>query len=129
MSSERPRLLLSRIVLDVTDVDRAMKFWCAALGYVEAFRDEHFAVAKDPQGKRVPMGFQPVKESKYGVSPLHFELFTDDMEREAKRLEKLGATRVADWPYPDPDHNWIVMRDPDGHELCVCQFPTERLSF
>lgn len=129
MSPDAPRLYLARPVLDAVDVDRAMAFWRAALGYELAFRHETFAVLKDPRGKHMPLGFQPTDEPKRDVSPLHLEVFTDDMEREARRLEALGATRAADWPYGEDEPNWIVMRDPDGHEFCVVQLEAGKLDF
>ena len=125
----QPRAYLARVVLDVTDMDRALSFWCAALGYEVTHRTSYFAVAKDPKRKHLPMGFQPTDERKRVTSPIHVEIFTDDMEREARRLEALGASRVTDWPYPEPDHNWLVLRDPDGHEICVCQMGPESLDF
>lgn len=128
MEPEPPRAYLGRVVLDTIDMDRALAFWSAALGYVLRHRDATFAVLKDPRGRRMSLGFQPADAPKTTTSPLHVEVFTDDMEREARRLETLGASRVADWPYPDEDHNWIVLRDPvDGHEICVCEFPAEGL--
>lgn len=124
-------LYLGRLVLDTTDMDRALAFWQAALGYELRHRDAHFAVLRDPRGKHPPLGFQPAEAAKLAgaTNPLHVELFTDDMEREARRLEALGATRARDWPYNEAEPNWIVMRDPDGHELCVVQYPRDRLDF
>ncbi|HUR68242.1 MAG TPA: VOC family protein [Candidatus Thermoplasmatota archaeon] len=119
---QRPRLLAARVVLDVENMQRAAEFWCAALGYVVAASHDTFWSIKDPAGKRqMRLGFQPKDGVKPAVNSLHFEFFTDDMEREAKRLEALGATRVKGWPYGDDEPNWIVLRDLDGHEFCVCE--------
>ena len=121
-----PLLRLARLVLDVAGFDHASRFWCAALGYVEAHRDETFAILKHPSDPRAfQLGLQPAEGPKRDVNPVHLELFTDDMRREAARLEGLGATRVPDWPYPEGEVNWIVMRDPDGHEFCVVEHPAE----
>lgn len=128
--ADPPRLLLQRVVLDVADYDRSARFWSAALGYDIVHKSDEFWVVRHPTRKDVfPLGLQRSPDAKRDISPLHIELFTDDMAREVARLEALGATRVADWPYPEPEHNWIVMRDPDGHEFCVVEWPAERLDF
>ncbi len=122
---DRPGLKLARIVLDTTDVERAARFWSRALGYKVAHKSEEFWSLRHPTDTRAArIGLQPTDERKPAdaVNAVHLEVFTDDMEREAKRLEKLGATRAEGWPYPDEEGlNWIVMRDPDGHEFCVVQ--------
>lgn len=117
-----PALRLARIVLDVSDVDRSSDFWCAALGYEEVHRDEAFCVLRDPKRpEALPIGLQPAEGAKVTISPIHLEVFTDDMNRERARLEKLGASRVRNWTYPVEKPNWIVMRDPDGHEFCIVE--------
>lgn len=117
-----PGLKLSRVVLDVTDLARAAKFWGKALGYKTVHKSPEFWSMRHPTNKQAcRIGFQPAEGAKPAINALHFELFTTNMEREAKRLEKLGATRAKDWAYYGDDVNWIVMRDPDGHEFCVVQ--------
>ena len=118
-------LQLARIVLDVSSFDRASKFWCEALGYQEVHRDDHYCVLRDPaRPEALPIGLQPAEGNKATISPIHFEMFTDDINRERARLEKLGASRVRNWSYGTQKPNWIVMRDPDGHEFCICETPT-----
>ena len=118
----RPKLKLARIVLDSTDVKRSAAFWSKALGYEVASKSETFWSMRHPTDARATrLGLQPTDERKRvdEANPLHLEVFTDDMEREARRLEKLGATRAKGWPYGEDDPNWIVMLDPDGHEFCI----------
>ena len=42
-----------------------------------------------------------------------------DQNAEVERLVKLGATRYP-WRYP-PEHDYIVLEDPDGNLFCVVQ--------
>lgn len=124
MPATRPKLKLARIVLDATDIDRSAKFWCKALGYKVTHRSDTFWSLRHPTDTRaMRLGLQPTDERKprEAVNALHLEVFADDMEREARRLVDLGASRVADWPYNDDEPNWIVLQDPDGHEFCVVQ--------
>ena len=124
MPAARPKLKLARIVLDTTDIDRSAKFWCKALGYKVTRRSDTFWPLRHPTDARATrLGLQPTDERKPrdAVNALHLEVFTDDMEREARRLVALGASRVPDWPYNDDEPNWIVLQDPDGHEFCIVQ--------
>jgi hypothetical protein len=44
---------------------------------------------------------------------VHLDVETDDVEAEVRRLERLGASRVA------PVKSWWIMRDPAGLLFCV----------
>jgi hypothetical protein len=46
-------------------------------------------------------------------SRVHLDIEALDVEAEARRLEALGATRVA------AVHDWIVMQAPDGQRFCI----------
>jgi hypothetical protein len=50
---------------------------------------------------------------------MHIDIKTIDMEADAARLEKIGATRLVGPGESGGD--WIVMCDPEGNEFCVCQ--------
>jgi hypothetical protein len=47
-------------------------------------------------------------------SRVHLDIETDDQDAEAKRLEALGAKRVA-WVH----NRWWVMEAPTGHRFCL----------
>ena len=115
-------LALANVTLDVNDMDRAVGFWTAALGYEVVRRDEHYAALEHPTDRRrLRLGLQPTAETKRGANRMHLDLETDDMLAETKRLESIGGRRATDWPYPGDDCNWIVMEDPDGNEFCVTE--------
>ena len=46
-------------------------------------------------------------------SRIHLDIETDDLEAEARRLEALGARRIA---YVK---RWIVMEAPTGQRFCI----------
>ena len=56
------------------------------------------------------------------VPHVHLDLYAGDhadQEAEVERLIGLGAERV-DWPhYPDEEHDFVVLADPDGNRFCV----------
>ena len=51
---------------------------------------------------------------------MHLDIETADIEGAAARLERLGASRVSKATEAEHGSNWIVMADPEGNELCVC---------
>ncbi len=113
-------LHLPTVVVNVQDMDRAVSFWSAALGYQrrEATTDPEFTMLVDPAGRRLPLSLQKADGPPQEPVRLHLDLYTDDQQRHVERLVALGATRVDDWPYPE-DADFVVLRDPDGNEFCI----------
>ncbi len=108
------------VVINVQDMDRAVTFWCAALGYRprEQAWDPDFMMLIDPQGTRIPVSLQLAQAPPREPVRVHVDLYTSEQARHVDRLIGLGATRITDWPYPD-DADFIVLRDPDDNEFCV----------
>jgi predicted enzyme related to lactoylglutathione lyase len=105
---------LSQIILDcqVDDIDAAAAFWSAALGRpahgLPDPEDSHYR--KLETGDDEPnLLLQRVDHS----SRVHLDLDSDDVEAEVRRLEHLGARRVAQV------RTWWVMEAPTGHRFCV----------
>lgn len=117
-------LHLGTVVINVQDMDRAVDFWTAALGYVqrEQDRDPEFMMLVDPAGRRLPVSVQLADSPPKEPVRIHLDLYTSEQARHVERLARLGATRVDEWPYPD-GADFIVMRDPDGNEFCVIDHP------
>jgi len=113
-------LHLATVVVNVQDMERAVSFWCAALGYQprEETLDPTFMMLVDPEGRHLPVSLQKADEPPGEPVRLHLDLYTDDQARHVARLVELGATQVVDWRYPD-DADFVVLRDPDGNEFCV----------
>jgi catechol 2,3-dioxygenase-like lactoylglutathione lyase family enzyme len=117
-------LHLATVVINVQDMNRAVGFWTAALGYVrrEQDRDPEFMMLIDPAGRRLPVSVQLAESPPEEPVRVHRDLYTSEQARQVGRLVGLGATRVDRWPYPD-GADFVVMRDPDGNEFCVIGHP------
>lgn len=113
-------LHLATVVVNVSDMRRAVEFWSAALGYRprEAEWDPEFMMLEDPGRRRTAVSLQLTDRPPAEPVRVHLDLYTDAQERQVRRLVGLGATRVEDWPYP-ADADFVVLRDPDGNEFCV----------
>jgi len=117
-------LRLGTIVLGVDDVDRAVRFWSAALGYrPHTFpdSDNDFTILVPPSGEGTRLAVQrsasPVDEHPRH----HIDLIVDtadEQRAEVERLVALGA-QLVDWDtYPD-DPDFVVLADPDGNRFCI----------
>lgn len=104
---------LSNLIIDcqTEDIDAAARFWAEAIGrQVEADPDPNEPYRALPG---------PADEMKILVqavdhpSRVHLDIETDDIEAEVRRLEGLGARRVAQVK------TWWVMQAPTGHRFCV----------
>jgi catechol 2,3-dioxygenase-like lactoylglutathione lyase family enzyme len=118
----RTGLFVGSTVINTADMDGAIAFWTAALGYVVRNADPTFAVLTDPERHWSNVSLQRSDEPKRGFNRVHLDLYTADRDAEVARLEALGATRVVPWDYAE-DHDHIVMAAPDGNEFCVIQSP------
>jgi catechol 2,3-dioxygenase-like lactoylglutathione lyase family enzyme len=113
-------LHVATVVVNVSDMRRAVDFWSAALGYRprESEWDPEFMMLQDPEGHRIPVSLQLTDDPPTQPVRVHLDLYTDEQDRQVRRLVDLGATRVEDWPYPE-DADFVVLRDPDGNEFCI----------
>jgi len=108
------------LVLDVADLDRMAAFWTAALGYQAKGSIEQYKYLAPPAGETgPPLILQRVDEPKSVKNRLHIDIKGSDVEAEVSRLEQLGAVRVQ--RYEEVGTTWVLMADPEGNELCVCQ--------
>ena len=109
---------IGSVVIDCNDFETMSTFWRGALRYVPRDPPESdWVVLRDPDNRNVNVSLQEVPEKSQGKNRLHFDLYTDDLEAEVKRLLELGATR-----HPreaEPDEDFIVLEDPEGNLFCV----------
>ena len=103
---------LATFVIDckAADLAEASRFWSAALGYAvtPVAEDQRYATIENPEGEPRLL-LQAVDHD----SRVHLDIETDDKEAEVKRLEALGARRLANVK------RWVVMEAPTGHRFCV----------
>lgn len=103
---------ISKIVIDVPrDVhDAEVAFWSGAAGKPLARFEKHPEFHGAELNEHVGLLTQRLER---GEGRVHLDIHTDDLEAEVKRLESLGAQRVAQHKF------WWVMRDPAGMPFCV----------
>ncbi len=105
---------LCSLIIDckTDDLAEASRFWSAALG-------RPIRAGADPaRDKYVPLEMhddEPVVELQKvdHDSRVHLDIESDDVEAEARRLEALGAKRIA------AIKTWIVLEAPTGQRFCV----------
>lgn len=94
------------------DLDQAAQFWSRALGYSlkgsTSAEDTGYRLLDTPPDD-LHIEVQRVEHP----SRVHLDIEADDVEAEVKRLEKLGAKRVAQV------RTWWVMEAPTGQRFCV----------
>jgi len=107
--------------IDCSDADALRAFYCAALGYVPRGQMGSYRSCVPPEGASGnTIVFQQVPEAKVAKNRVHLDLIVDDIEAEAARWVALGATRVSAQPVCEGGGCWIVMLDPEGNEICLC---------
>jgi len=97
---------------DTDDLQAAADFWSRALGAPPKTRAD---AATGPYVElKMPPG-EPYAEVQRvdHASRVHIDIEADDIEAEVRRLEALGARRVADIK------TWCVMEAPTGQRFCV----------
>jgi hypothetical protein len=91
------------------DLPAAARFWGGALAMVPNDRDGDKYVKLDASARDLAVEVQSVDHD----SRVHLDIESDDVEAEVKRLEALGAKRVAQVK------TWWVMEAPTGQRFCV----------
>jgi hypothetical protein len=108
----RSKLVGFIIDCQTQDLQGASNFWGAALGMpvrqLSQDQAETYTQLVDPTGN-LHIEVQTVTHP----SRVHLDIETDDVDAEVRRLEKLGAMRVAQVK------TWWVMEAPTGHRFCV----------
>jgi len=108
----RSKLVGFIIDCQTQNLPAAAQFWADALGMgikrLPGAEGDTYMQLVDPTD-RLNIEVQTVTHP----SRVHLDIETDDIEAEVRRLETLGATRVAQV------HTWWVMEVPTGHRFCV----------
>lgn len=103
------------LVVKAQDPNRLSRFWCEALGYEVAARDETgVAISGAPNA---PTMLFERSEDTPSDGTLHLDLCPTDRSQadELERLLSLGAkqTEVV------PSGGWHVLADPEGNKFCL----------
>jgi hypothetical protein len=98
-----------------SDLPGAAAFWSAALGMDQLGPDGEGYVRLDASARDLSVEVQSVTHP----SRLHLDIEADDVEAEVKRLEGLGARRVAQVK------TWWVLEAPTGQRFCVIRAKTD----
>jgi predicted enzyme related to lactoylglutathione lyase len=107
-------------VVNCADLEVMTAFWGEALGLVASARepDDDFRVLR---GEHVNLSLQRARSPVTARDQMHLDLYSDDADAQVERLVGLGATRLRE--HREPDDTYVVLRDPEGNEFCVCSVP------
>ncbi|WP_027861116.1 VOC family protein [Marmoricola sp. URHB0036] len=108
---------LGSTVVNCADIEVMTDFWSAALGLVPSRREpgDDFRVLR---GERVNLSLQVASSPVSARDQMHLDLYSDDVDAQVERLRALGAEWVR--RDDDPEDTYVVLRDPEGNEFCVC---------
>ena len=117
----RRRLRIGSIVIRCFEFEKMLAFWQEALHYVPREPAKGgWVVLRDPEGRGPNLSLDKAPAKRSGKRGwLHLDLYSSDQAGEVARLVRLGA-REYPWRY-EPDHDYIVLEDPDGNLFCVVQ--------
>lgn len=120
-------LRIGSTVMGVEDLERATRFWCAALGYRrkrEIRPDDDFMILVPDGSDNVDgphLAFDVVDSIAPQFPRVHLDLYagnTADQQAEIERLISLGAQRV-EWPHYESESDFVVLSDTEGNRFCV----------
>jgi predicted enzyme related to lactoylglutathione lyase len=111
--AHRSRLAGFIIDCQTGEIDPAADFWSGALGLARGDTDDDDDGAQYAQLANTAGELYVAVQKVAHPSRVHLDIESDDIEAEADRLEKLGATRV------EFIKRWWVMQAPTGHRFCV----------
>ena len=115
-------LRLGSVVLGADDVERAVTFWTAALGYEPVrFPDsfDDFTILVPPDGVGTRVGIHRSATPAQDRPRVHLDLVVDtaaEQSSEVDRLVGLGASK-ANWE--DAAADVVVLADTEGNVFCV----------
>ena len=109
------------LVIDTTDADRLVPFWCGLLGVQvrSTFADGQYVILTDT-GSGLRLTFQRVPDAKAGKNRLHLDLVVDDLDAGTAEVEALGGRWIEPGNTREIDgFRWRTMADPEGNEFDI----------
>jgi lactoylglutathione lyase len=118
---------IGHVAFRITDLDRALDFYCGKLGFREAFRLDregrpspwivYLQAAPGHFVELFPGGEGTVAPRSRRAGYDHYCLLVDDMRATLRELEARGLP-VTGEPVRGQDHNWqFWLEDPDGNAI------------
>jgi len=104
------------------EVAEAANFWSAALGMTQVARAPGAPVTRYQPLRDAHLDLSIEVQAVDHASRVHLDIETDDIDAEVKRLEALGARRIA------AVHTWWVMEAPTGQRFCVVRVQTSNFA-
>ena len=108
---------LGSTVINCADLEVMTRFWTRALSLTSSSTGPAHAF-RVLRGGRTNLSLQLADTPVTARDQMHLDLYTDDQTAEVERLLGLGATFVRH--NRDPDDDYVVLKDPEGNEFCVC---------
>ena len=111
------------VTIDVSDLDRASRFWSEAAGVEVIDADEHYVwmSAIAPSGPGLVL--QRVDEAKCEKCRIHLDFLPPDPDAAMAWVLANGGRHLAD--VDEPEYRLAVVADPDGNELCLLRTSTD----
>jgi len=110
---------VAAVVLDCADPAALAGFWQAATGWPVAHAEDGLVSLRHPGLPATALELVRSPDAKTVKDRLHVDVAPfrgDDQAAEVERLVAAGARPV---DIGQRDVSWVVLADPDGHELCV----------
>jgi catechol 2,3-dioxygenase-like lactoylglutathione lyase family enzyme len=125
---------LGHVAFRITDLKRALDFYCHKMGFREAFRLEKegeyspwIVYIQIVPGQFIELfpGAEGENQSRGPVGYNHFCLLVDDLPATLRKLETRGV-EITGQPKQGQDNNWQYwLNDPDGNAIELMQITTE----
>jgi catechol 2,3-dioxygenase-like lactoylglutathione lyase family enzyme len=115
---------IGRVLVPVTDQDRALEFYTATLGFEKRY-DMAFGaggrwIEVAPAGAQTVISLIPPQESLSPGAATGILLTSEDVDADHADLKTRGVDVDAEVTRPGPDvPPMFFFRDPDGNSLCV----------
>lgn len=115
--------VVTTIMHDTVDLERACAFWCAVLDLEVVQDDGTFAYLGRLGGDDAPrLAFQRVPEPRGEKNRLHLDVRVPDRAAFEAWVVELGGSRVGEHQEGDFPA-WTVMADPEGNRFCIYEAP------
>lgn len=111
------------VTIDVSDLDRASRFWSKAAGVEVIDADEHYVWMSPIVTGGPGLVLQRVDVAKREKCRIHLDFLPPDPDAAIAWVLANGGRHLAD--VDEPEYRLAVVTDPDGNELCVLRTSTD----